>query len=243
MNPEKVIVIPDTHGHLTEVENLVGRLDNWGYLKDRRLVFLGDYLDRGPAIKQLVSLAIDLAAEGHVMLAGNHEYTLCQALDEQTDEQETPRRDWWANRWLQKYQSQTLASYGIDYSGGYRPSYWADKLRQQMPPSHFDFLASLPWVFENDQLVAVHSGFDPLKPLGDQIDDLLAKKTQNPRGPQQLFSRQLGRETDHLGKLVVSGHCRQTDPYVSPHRVLLDCGVDSGGRLVAYVADSNEIID
>lgn len=237
---EKTIIIPDTHGHLAEVENLIGKLDNQGYLKDRRLVFLGDYFDRGPAVKQLVDLAIELAAEGHVMLAGNHEYVVHRALDGL--EKDSPDADWWANRWLQNYQNQTLNSYGIDYSGGQTPGYWAEKLRQNMPPSHFDFLASLPWAYENDQLVAVHAGLDPGQPLRVQTDSLLAKQTKNPRGPEQLFSHELAKTAAALGKLVVSGHCSRQEPYISPRRVMLDCGVDSGGRLVAYVADSGEIV-
>ena len=187
-----------------------------------------------------MNLAIELAAEGHVMLAGNHEYVVHRVLEGL--ERGSPDADRWANRWLQNYQSQTLYSYGIDYGGGRTPNYWAEKLRQNMAPSHFNFLAGLPWIYENDQLVAIHAGLDPNQPRQDQTDSLRAKQTKNPRGPEQLFSHELAKTAADLGKLVVSGHCSRQKPYISPQRVMLDCGVDGGGKLVAYVADGGEIV-
>lgn len=237
MRQEKLAIIPDTHGHAAETEQLLGKLRDRGYLEEYRLLFLGDYFDRGPAIKQLVEMVIDLKTQGHIMLAGNHELALYQALD-----QTNPNRDYWANHWINNYQDQTLASYGIDTPYDQPAIDLADRLREQMPPSHFRFLASLPWIYENEQLVAVHAGLDPDLDFQKQVADLSSKNIDNPKGPQQLFSHRLARLSRDLGKLVVSGHSSLEEPHLEPHRAMINCGVDAGGRLIAYLSDSGEIV-
>ena len=237
MAAENTIVIPDTHGHVKEVEKLIGKLDKLGYLPDRKLVFLGDYVDRGPAVRQLIDFCIGLQNDGHVMLAGNHEYTLLRAM------QDGPDRVKWVSRWGRNYEDSTLASYGIPYRSGQSWEDRADELRQIMPQDHLRFLESLDWMYENDDLIAVHAGLDPLDDVEVQRQQLLSRAHPNERGPSQLLSHEFARTRAYnLGKVVVSGHASRFEPYVGPDRVMLDCGVDSGGPLVAWVADTGEII-
>lgn len=237
MATEKAIVIPDTHGHVKQVEQLVGKLDKQGYLNDRKLVFLGDYIDRGPAVRQLIDFCIGLQNDGHVMLAGNHEYTLLRAL------QDGPDRDKWVSRWGRNYEDSTLASYEIPYRPGQSWGDRADELRQKMSGEHLKFLESLDWMYEDDGLIAVHAGLDPLGDIDRQKQQLLSRAHPNERGPSQLFSHELARtKAYNLGKVVVSGHASRFEPYVGENRVMLDCGVDSGGPLVAWVSDTQEFV-
>lgn len=237
MNNEKLVVIPDIHGHLDPAQRLVDRLETSGYLKDRRLVFLGDYLDKGPAVRQLVDFLIEMQSQEHIVLAGNHEYTLLRAL------QDSSERTRWIGRWALGYENQTLASYGVDRYPGQSRLERADELRQKIPLKHLEFLDSLPWVYQSGDLIAVHAGLDPAQDADEQVQRLKDKVDDNERGPVQLHSRKFNLPTAQiLGKLIVSGHTIRPTPYISPGRVLLDCGVHVGGPLVAWVADTGEVI-
>lgn len=74
-------VIGDVHGHL---ETLTALLDDLGYREGRhpegrRLVFLGDLIDRGPHSLEVAELAREYSERhGHLCLLGNHELNLVE---------------------------------------------------------------------------------------------------------------------------------------------------------------------
>jgi len=49
-NPQPLVVFPDTHGHVREVEGVLSFCRQCGILQTHRLLFLGDYVDRGPNV-------------------------------------------------------------------------------------------------------------------------------------------------------------------------------------------------
>ena len=58
---KKIIIIGDIHGQLKQLKSLMKNLKD--YLEDHVLVFLGDYCDRGPQIKETIQYLIDLKNE------------------------------------------------------------------------------------------------------------------------------------------------------------------------------------
>lgn len=76
--------IGDIHGHAAELEQLLFKL---GYRKkgsvyahpSRKVLFVGDYIDRGPQIRETLELVKGMCESGHATaLMGNHEYNaLC----------------------------------------------------------------------------------------------------------------------------------------------------------------------
>ena len=63
------IAIGDIHGCLEPLESLVDKLP-----RDDALVFLGDYVDRGPQSAQVIDYLKDLARQRHCrFFMGNHE--------------------------------------------------------------------------------------------------------------------------------------------------------------------------
>ena len=74
-------IIGDIHGHADKLEEL---LNNLGYLKlqevymhpnNRKVVFLGDYIDRGPKIRETLHIVKNMCDGGHaVAIMGNHEF-------------------------------------------------------------------------------------------------------------------------------------------------------------------------
>jgi len=77
-------VIGDIHGHADALEKLLQKL---GYKKEkegyrhpsRKVLFLGDYIDRGPKIRETLEIVKAMVDAGNaVALMGNHEYNaLC----------------------------------------------------------------------------------------------------------------------------------------------------------------------
>jgi serine/threonine protein phosphatase 1 len=54
------IVIGDIHGMAAKLENLLGQIDMWcaanAKAELRQLIFLGDYIDRGPDSRQVLQI-------------------------------------------------------------------------------------------------------------------------------------------------------------------------------------------
>jgi serine/threonine protein phosphatase 1 len=69
----KRYVIGDVHGCHFELCELIARILMDCQGKDYKLIFVGDYVDRGPKSKEVVDLVRKLQSEGHIALMGNHE--------------------------------------------------------------------------------------------------------------------------------------------------------------------------
>jgi Calcineurin-like phosphoesterase len=71
------IVIGDIHGMAVKLENLLVQIDMWcaanAGAELRQLIFLGDYIDRGPDSREVLQIVQRLQAEGAICLRGNHE--------------------------------------------------------------------------------------------------------------------------------------------------------------------------
>lgn len=86
-------VVGDVHGCCSELETLLGRLDysisrdtkgrpsDATHPQGRRVVFLGDLVDRGPDSPAVLRLVMGMLAGGHALcVQGNHENKLVRAL-------------------------------------------------------------------------------------------------------------------------------------------------------------------
>lgn len=77
-------LIGDIHGHADKLQELLLKL---GYTRingayshpDRKVLFVGDYIDRGPKIRETLQIVKEMVdSENAIALMGNHEYNaLC----------------------------------------------------------------------------------------------------------------------------------------------------------------------
>src|SRR5678810_868958 len=77
-------IIGDIHGYTEALKRLLEKLGykqrngNWQH-SDRKVIFVGDYIDRGPAIRETLQIVKGMTDSGNaIALMGNHEYNaLC----------------------------------------------------------------------------------------------------------------------------------------------------------------------
>jgi len=203
----KIFAVGDIHGCAAKLEVLLNRLP-FDRTHDT-LVFLGDFLDRGPDVKGVLDQLCQLQAEGVqlIPLMGNHEYLLLE-YHRSGDQALLPylRRLGLEN---------TLESYG----GASLSSLTSLKF---MPKEHRDFLAALRPYWETNEYIFVHAGLRHDEPLANQdISDLC-----------EVREPFLSQERDY-GKRVIFGHTPFATPLLTPFRTGIDTGAVYGNLLTA----------
>ena len=146
----KIIAISDIHGCYKELKKLIGTLESNGEYNKAKdtLIFLGDYIDRGPDSKTVISFVRGLQDESEnvIALMGNHE-KMCIDYLECGD-----------SCWAFNGKMATVSSYG-DISA------MSDDV---------EWMKSLPLYYENDNFIFVHAGVNPDVPLEENTSyDLL----------------------------------------------------------------------
>lgn len=147
--PCRWLAVGDIHGCLSQLSALMERVRP---TSADRVVFLGDYVDRGPASAGVLDYLIDFAAAfpETVFLRGNHEQMFLDYLDRQDP-----------TLFLINGGQQTLDSY-------------RERRMWPVPSSHRRFLDALEQYCETEHHIFVHAGLRPGLPLAEQAGrDLL----------------------------------------------------------------------
>jgi serine/threonine protein phosphatase 1 len=216
-----VYAIGDIHGRLDLLSALHERIeaDAARRTPDRRvIVYLGDYVDRGPDSRGVIETLASAPLTGFesVHLKGNHEDFLMRFLVDDTV----------APIWLYNGGGRTLESYGVKL--GRWPS-WTDvqaAFRAAIPEHHRDFLAALQLYHVEGDYAFVHAGILPGVPLsGQRPEDMMWIREEF------LFD---SRRHDHV---IVHGHSIRPQPDVSANRIGIDTGAYKSGVLTALVLE------
>jgi serine/threonine protein phosphatase 1 len=204
MSDGRIFAIGDIHGCPDELSALLGAV---GPAAGDTLCFLGDYVDRGPASREVVDLLIDLAAgPAHcVFLRGNHEDMLLDFIG---------RSGRFGDAFLDNGGATTLRSYGL-------PPRRDPDLDRMLPDDHLAFFESLQLRWDAGRCLCVHAGVRPTLPLDQQREeDLLWIR-------EDFFGR-----PHSFGKVVLYGHTpRRSVEIAPPYRIGLDTGLVYGGCL------------
>ncbi len=216
---DRLIAVGDIHGHLDKLNRL---LEHVVPTNADRLVFLGDYMDRGPESRGVIERLIALreAFPRTVFLRGNHEQLLLDAMVELGLSSDTPLRERSPHYAEYSYPSDwaifianggtaTLRSYGIN------------SLVEGLPEEHLDFIRGTEIWWEHAPFIFVHAGADPDAAMEHQrIDRLLWERNALP-----------GKN----GHIYVVGHSPTPDqlPHFEPGLYALDTGAGHGHRLTA----------
>ena len=202
-NPHRLLAIGDIHGYRNKLDAL---LDTLQPTLDDKVVFIGDYIDRGPNSRGVIEclLAFHKQFPKTVFLRGNHEQML---LDWQNQSSADSREIFMRNGG-----QETLESYGGSL--------------KQIPDEHLHFISTtqllhLETIVEDDgqkkqKFLFVHAGVNPAQPLNQQTPhDLLWIR--------EAFIR----STRPCGDIIVVHGHTPTDnvPGDDLYRIAIDSGV------------------
>jgi len=153
-------VIPDIHGCAKTLQALIE--DMIKPTKHDWLYFLGDYIDRGPASKEVIDYLMYLQAEDFNLrlLMGNHEDYLLKAIEEEKNLKsilglrQTNRTK---KEWLFHGGKETLQSFGV-------------RDLKHFPEKYVEWMRNLEYYIELDDFFLVHAGFNfrSGKPFSDK---------------------------------------------------------------------------
>ena len=220
----RIYAIGDVHGCVELLRKLQSMiLEDAADHPDARkvVVYLGDYIDRGPDSRAVIDLLIDEKLPGFesVFLRGNHEESLLQFLD---DTRIGPA-------WLAYGGDSTLYSYGVRPPASTNPEDLAaaqTELLRLLPASHLEFYRATKLTHVEGDYAFVHAGFRENVALDRQSAD------------DMLWIRDEFLESNaDFGKLVVHGHSISESPIVRRNRIGIDTGAFATGVLTSLVLE------
>ncbi len=198
-----VFVISDIHGCATELKLLLNKLP---LDKKSLIVFLGDYIDRGPNSKEVVDTILDLQKMYNVVpLMGNHEKMLLDFLADPTSAE--------AGVFIYNGGGATLASYRQD-----------DTDKYVIPKEHLIFYSSLRKFYKTENYFFVHAGVPDrsIDTISDDDVDVL------------LWIREDFFDSDYKWeKMIVHGHTPSNEVEISEKRMNIDTGCVFNNKLTA----------
>jgi serine/threonine protein phosphatase 1 len=224
--------VGDIHGRADLLTEMLALLEARAGAEQRAggepiVVFLGDYVDRGPQSPAVIDLLLQGRPRGYRRhcLKGNHEQSMQTFMDAPLE-----------NRaWVLQGGAETLVSYGVQPppSVGAQDADWigvAAALKARVPQPHLDFLNGLERYVAYGDYAFVHAGIDAARTLEDQTDDDLYWARDRFIASRKRFSHR-----------VVHGHTPVDRPYADERRVAVDTGAYASGTLTAARFEGTDV--
>jgi serine/threonine protein phosphatase 1 len=213
MSPD-IYAIGDLHGHLDALERLMDRISP--DLSRDQLIFMGDYIDRGPHSRGVVDYVLRLKnsapPEKVVCLKGNHEAMFLNFL-------------------LDIDKELFLFNGGFSTLRDYWGEDWQELENLVLPPDHARFYRELKLYYETPDYIFVHGGLRPGVPLAEQEEEDL------------LWIRgDFIAAMDDFGRKVIFGHTPFRQPLILPNKIGIDTGAVYGNLLTCLKLPQEEFI-
>ena len=217
---DRILVVGDIHGQYASLRSV---LDYAGYTREIKLVFLGDYINRGNESREVIDYLITLKKEQqHIFLRGNHEDIILKLL--------SGDNQYWYT-WLEYGQGRAcIRSYGEDPDIIFycRDGYFIKKgnsdmpldkeetvnfIRSIFPQEHIRFLEETLLTHETENYFFSHAGIETGLPLSEQgmySDGFILW------GDDDFLT-----DPCDYGKKVVYGHYHQENPLIQRNKICL----------------------
>ncbi len=228
-----VYAIGDIHGRADLLHGIQQSIAEHADLVDcsrKVIVYLGDYVDRGPQSREVIDVLIKAPLPGFdsVYLKGNHEDALLRFLDDTGI----------GPSWLGFGGEATLKSYGVDlFDRSTGSKGWLHdlqvELRDNLPSSHLRFFERLKLSHREGDYFFVHAGVRPGLPLDEQ------------RQADMMWIRDEFLESRRdFGGVVVHGHSISRQPEIRTNRIGIDTGAVFTGVLtcIALVGTERHVL-
>ncbi len=215
----RLYAIGDIHGRLDLLRSLMQMIEAHEATlprADTLLVFLGDYIDRGPDSRGVVDFLINRIPGKFetCFLRGNHEDMMMGVFESANI----------FDVWALNGGMATARSYGIEFdphgASANDIQFMIRHLDVALPQAHRKFFDGLQVSREIGDYFFVHAGVRPGVPLHrqDESDCMFIRGDfLNHRGD--------------FGKIIVHGHTPVEEPQMLPNRIALDTGAFFSGRL------------
>ncbi|MEO0499157.1 MAG: metallophosphoesterase family protein [Pseudomonadota bacterium] len=225
----RVYAVGDIHGMaplLTKLLKAIKR-DLKGYRGESEIVFLGDYIDRGPDSAGVIDRLVEGPgpADRWTFLKGNHDAFLVSTLAA-----ERLKRRYY-DMWIDQGGAEAMMSWGVRRGLVYGddPRDAVDALKDAMPKAHRKFFKRLQLSHRVGDYMFVHAGVRPHVPLEEQQEkDLLWIR-------EDFLDHRKG-----FGPHIVHGHTITAEPDAQKHRTGIDTGAYRTGVLTALVLEGTE---
>ena len=222
----RLYAVGDIHGRLDLLDRLLDKIGEDAAAANKRnsIIFLGDYIDRGPDSKGVIDrlIALDLPGWEKHFLRGNHDQTVLDFLEQPE----------FYSAWRGFGAADTLLSYGVHPPRFDKEEAFAEARRDfanKLPAAHRNFLDGLKYLHIAGDYVFVHAGIRPGIALSRQVpDDLLWIR-------DDFLLSELRHE-----KIVVHGHTPSDQPVRRINRIGVDTGAYATGCLSAAVLDGQD---
>ena len=210
----RTIVIGDVHGCYNELKEMIETLEAGGEYKKGidKLVFLGDYIDRGDNSRLVIDFIRKLQEENDnvIALMGNHEDMLLNYLDDGDD------------TWLWNGYRSTMDSYkGFD-----------NQFKRDV-----QWIRTLPLYHEDEHFIFVHAGIDPYKPMKKQKRNTLLWVREPFIYNAKVYHKQV--IFGHTPTANLSEEWKPVRTYAD--NIDIDTGCVYGGALTAMILDNGEV--
>lgn len=220
-------IIGDIHGCIDELIELLEKL---GYVvgesnvmppSGRRVVFVGDLIDRGPDSVGVLRLAMQMVADGIAFcVPGNHDAKLLKKLQGR-------------NVQLLHGLDKTIAQLGAN------PPEFSEQVKA--------FFESLPnhLILDGGKLVVAHAGIreDLIGRMDDQVRSFVLFGDTTGKTDEYGLPVRLNWAEKYRGKaLIVYGHTPQPEPVWLNNTVNIDTGCVFGGALTALRYPERELV-
>ncbi|WKD51038.1 serine/threonine protein phosphatase [Microbulbifer spongiae] len=208
---ERLIAIGDIHGCYSHLTCLIDQIQP---TEHDLLVFLGDYIDRGPDSRAVIDYCFSLKDRYPcVFIKGNHEEMLLASLEDEA----------YFNYWMQYGGDKTLESYGLPLK---------TSSVTQIPDEHIEFMAQCLDYYETDDFIFSHAQPNPEKSMDQQTAEELRWEH---REIETLHC---------TTKPVIYGHTTQRNSQVRALSSGwgIDTYAHGGGWLTALVLPQGEVI-
>lgn len=190
-------LIGDVHGHADELEALLIKL---GYSKkekhyshpDRTVLFVGDYIDRGPKIRETLEIVKAMVDNGSaIALMGNHEYNaLCFHYK---NKEGGHLREHSIKNIIQHYETLRQFQSTKDFQDG-----------EKKYEEYLEWFKTLPLFHETETYRAVHACWD-YKSI-----EVLKKHLKNDRLTEELIYKSVKEETELYDAIEITLKGKET---------------------------------
>lgn len=217
MPQRNIFAIGDIHGCAQQLVTLMDRIP---YDRKRdTLIFLGDYINRGPDSKGVLDTLLELKEHctDIYFLKGNHEQELLEYSATGHVDSLRALRAMGVEATVESYGARIRSLKGLSC----------------FPPQHRDFLNNLKFFHLKDEYLFIHADINE-ELLRCPIQESEDRMQRNIMETGLLSSRRLAQEqTTSVDSMVVFGHIPFATPLVLNDRIGIDTGAVFGNMLTA----------